>query len=380
MKEPNAPRPLQSFNLETMSGVFPGTRTRRHHLLQLSGANDSESSMEIDQDTNPKAAWAKIYWTEEPATAVAVDQSGQEVFQIEVTHVETIFGEIAHAFLLQNQQVVACGTCQHWERNLTVDEREEPSYGKCGKRSEIILESHPNPVPSDNSFADNLADELTLQSSMALSCLHWQVRMASSMSSKDGSETKQADNASPALNFGSAPKSDVDLSEVQVNRSWWVEKFRQWIGSNQAPEKKQSAQQMSKTAKRVSLKQLDRSGVGAGTEPCLGCHGRIANLGALVVQTTEGDRQTYSVWRCRNCAATYLNSWIDRWERLDNLETEETLYRVAPTEALQLLVRIHGIDGGDHPQERETRDDERDWFEAFRHDRSALSHQIRHGR
>lgn len=379
MKEPNAPRPLQSFNLETMSGVFPGTRTRRHHLLQLEAASEPASPAQTEQESDTQTGWAKIYWVEEPPTAVAVDQSGQEAFQVEVGNSERIFEEIVHAFLRQNQQVVSCGTCRHWDRSLAVNESEEPSYGRCGKKSEILLENHPDTLPPTRAFADEFADELTPQSSMALSCLHWQRRKSSSTSATDVPAVAQAVNSSPSFDFGSAPKSDVDLTE-QIQHSSWIEKLRQWIGKGPTSEKKLSARQINKRAERLSLKQLDRSGVGAGTEPCLGCHGRIANLGALVVQTKEGDRQTYSVWRCRNCAATYLNSWIDRWERLDSLETEETLYRVAPTEALQLLSRIHGIDGGDHPQERETRDDERDWFDTFRHNRSALSHQIRHGR
>ena len=78
---------------------------------------------------------------------------------------------------------------------------------------------------------------------------------------------------------------------------------------------------------------IERSGVGAGTEPCFACQGRIANLGALAVATPEGDKQTFSVWRCRSCYTYYLNDWIDRWERTDSLETEESYYRLCPTEA-----------------------------------------------
>ena len=120
--------------------------------------------------------------------------------------------------------------------------------------------------------------------------------------------------------------------------------------------------------------------MGAGTEPCFACQGRIANLGALTVDTDEGDKHTYSVWRCRACHTTYLNSWIDRWERLDSLETEETYYRIAPAEAVEVLAVIDGVVGGEHPAGRHTRAAERAWFEAFVRERRPLSHQRKQGR
>ncbi len=127
-------------------------------------------------------------------------------------------------------------------------------------------------------------------------------------------------------------------------------------------------------------KLVERSGVGAGTEPCFACQGRIANLGSLTVATPEGDKQTYSVWRCRTCYGAYLNSWIDRWERLDNLETDERVYRVAPVKACTFLAVIDGVVGGDHPAGREHRDEQRRWFEAQIKVLDPLSHQIKHGR
>jgi hypothetical protein len=120
--------------------------------------------------------------------------------------------------------------------------------------------------------------------------------------------------------------------------------------------------------------------VGAGTEPCFACQGRIANLGALTVATDEDDKHTYSVWRCRSCFATYLNSWIDRWERLDNLETEETYFRLAPAEAVAALAVIDGVVGGEHPAGRGERTAQRTWFEAFTAGRQPLSHQVKQGR
>ena len=120
--------------------------------------------------------------------------------------------------------------------------------------------------------------------------------------------------------------------------------------------------------------------MGAGTEPCFACQGRMANLGAIAVATPDDDKRTFSVWRCRTCGTYYLNDWTDRWERLDSLETEERTFRLAPGEALQILALIHSIDGAEHPAARHQREAPRRILETFIADRAPLSHQIRQGR
>ena len=125
---------------------------------------------------------------------------------------------------------------------------------------------------------------------------------------------------------------------------------------------------------------MERSGVGAGTEPCFACQGRLANLGALAVASPEGDKQTYSVWRCRHCYTWYLNDWVDRWERLDSLETEESWYRLSPAEALEVLAVIDNVVHAEHPARRHERGAQRAWMVAFLHSHPLLSHQIRLGR
>ena len=120
--------------------------------------------------------------------------------------------------------------------------------------------------------------------------------------------------------------------------------------------------------------------MGAGTEPCFVCQGRIANLGALAVESDEGDQQTYSVWRCRVCFTTYLQDWVDRWVRLDSLETEESYYRVNPAEASALLQIFFTVAGGEHPAQRRTRTEQRAQLRAFLAARTPLSRQIRQGR
>lgn len=125
---------------------------------------------------------------------------------------------------------------------------------------------------------------------------------------------------------------------------------------------------------------MERSGVGAGTEPCFACQGRIANLGALAVASPEGDKQTLSIWRCRSCYTYYLNDWIDRWETTDSLETEETYYRLAPQEALAVLALIDNVEHAEHPARRFERAQQRAWVLNLVGNRAQLSHQVKQGR
>jgi uncharacterized protein with PIN domain len=168
--------------------------------------------------------------------------------------------------------------------------------------------------------------------------------------------------------------------EAEIRFSFIQRLWRRFIRRQAA--RQEEERQLSKRAKVIDWTAVlvERSGVGAGTEPCFACQGRIANLGALTVATAEDDKQTFSVWRCRNCYSLYLNNWVDRWERLDNLETEESYYRVAPDEAFALLTIIHGHVGGEHPGRRHERTTERQFFLDFMADRLPLSHQIRQGR
>jgi hypothetical protein len=100
----------------------------------------------------------------------------------------------------------------------------------------------------------------------------------------------------------------------------------------------------------------------------------------MTVATDEDDKRTFSVWRCRRCHTFYLNDWIDRWERLDSLETEESYYRLAPVEAVELLALFDNVIGGEHPAGRRNRSKQRAWLEQFIQNRHRLSHQIRQGR
>ena len=75
-----------------------------------------------------------------------------------------------------------------------------------------------------------------------------------------------------------------------------------------------------------------------------------------------------------------MNDWVDRWERTDSLETEETYYRLAPREALEILAVIDGVVHAEHPARRHERGAERAWMLQFIGTRPVLSHQIKQGR
>jgi hypothetical protein len=324
------------FNLETMSGVFPGTRTQVFQRVQLR-ALDGE-----------KGAWGVLYWYEAPRACalflLEADASStvmEEPLLRLVTPWEEMNQQLQHALHVAGWQLVACGSCTHWQP-VAVTTPDQVAGGQCGWQ--LDGEDKETPVI------------LGRQSLLALSCPHWTSALRPLTLSAHPTE-----QAAPVRKV-----AEVSESKLPLGARLW-RRLQRW-------------RQHTSTETGWEANLLERSGVGAGTEPCFVCQGRIANLGALAVETAEGDKQTFSVWRCRNCYTTYLNDWIDRWERLDSLETEERYYRVAPAEARKLLALIYTVTGGEHPGGRRERVAERDQLLRFVADRAPLSHQVRQGR
>ena len=203
---------------------------------------------------------------------------------------------------------------------------------------------------------------LAAQSMLALACVAWQraVEPPLAASEDDGPTTI-------------LPIRKRAEQETDERWSWWGQLQRAIFG-------RQVDDASHLDPVRWEDKVVERSGVGAGTEPCFACQGRIANLGALTTATPDGDKRTFSVWRCRNCYTYYLNDWIDRWERTDSLETEEFYYRLMPAEALEILAVIDDVVDAEHPARRHERDVQRDWVSSFVGARAPLSHQVRQGR
>ncbi len=148
-------------------------------------------------------------------------------------------------------------------------------------------------------------------------------------------------------------------------RNWW----RRLRGEREGP-----GPESPRDDERVLV---ERSGRRPGTVPCPSCSGRIANLGALSTVTEQGDTRTFSVWRCRQCLAYFLEDWVDAWVRTDSLETVERLYRLAPAEAMTALDQVARCPHPS-PQERHLLTPEKTWFADFVATRVPLRAAIRH--
>ncbi|MCX6046170.1 MAG: hypothetical protein NT075_13750 [Chloroflexi bacterium] len=332
---------FQLFNLATMSGVFPGARTQTFQRLRLQPL----------QAPTGETRWAQVLWYADPAACVVYLQNNAQDERAATPLLrlaEPLTGDFNQQFQTAlhqaGWQLQSCGSCRFWQilnqRNV-----DQLPTGRCVWQ-QAVEESVAVPAL------------LATQTNLALSCPHWQL----------------AGLIEPAQNSALLPQQMAPMRKAaEISESklpYWHRAWKQLIRWGQAPI----------PSKIWEEKLIERSGVGAGTEACFACQGRIANLGALAVETAEGDKQTFSVWRCRTCYTTYLNNWIDRWERLDNLETEETYYRVAPAEALALLIMIDDVVGGDHPGRRRERHPQRGHFLHFMQGRTPLSHQIKQGR
>lgn len=341
---------MQHFNLKTMSGIFPGTRTPLFQRVRI----QQQLEPPVKQGATPPAVtrWLQLAWYADPAACVAyVMQPGTAIdyesplLRLSDPLADDFNQRLQEALATQAQRLVSCGSCRFWQRSDVVTLEQLPT-GSCRWPGETVQTTA---VPAT----------LALQSGLALDCPHWQPTGAGAA---DVPLPDTADRRSLAPMRKVAESAGIRLSLWQRFKKRLVVRWRR--GQPQPWE----------------TLFLERSGVGAGTEPCFVCQGRIANLGALTVSTTEGDKQTFSVWRCRHCYTLYLNNWIDRWERLENLETEESYYRLAPAEAKALLTLIYSVVGGEHPNRRQEREAERAYFLTFMTGRDPLSHQIRQGR
>lgn len=330
----------QLFNLETMSGVHPGSRTAVMQRIRLSSTQGGEPT------------WARLLWYESPAACDLHLQAGQtETWQEQpLLRIENpLAGELGHDLAEALGKVgwspVMCGSCRHWQPLADAATEDGLPLGRC-------TWDGPGPEPVAEAW---MPTPLRRQSLLALNCAGWQPR--------------QGDPPAPMP--GEEPPPSPPPQPKRENGGGWREALRRRLFGPSARSRSRPS-----WGERI----VERSGVGAGTEPCFACQGRIANLGALVVASPEGDKRTFSVWRCRRCHTFYLNDWTDRWERLDSLETEERYFRLAPAEALSLLALIDGVEGADHPAGRHERESQRQRVEALLAGRTPLSVQVRHGR
>ena len=349
---------FQLFNLDTMSGVFPGTRTMVFQRVRV----------QPHAAAGP-AGWARLLWYDDPAACV-VELNNAPLLRIPDPQAEDTAGFAARlraGLAAAGYDLLACGSCAFWQPLAAVTP-DGLTLGRCkwqgtaGAQASPPAFARPSGQAVTPALPEGAPDALAMQSLLALDCPHWQEAQEPAAAPPGPA---QAETMPPPMPKRAERESDERWT-------WWGRLRRSWRERRPGSEPPAPA--------RWEDKIVERSGVGAGTEPCFACQGRIANLGALAVASPEGDKQTFSVWRCRLCCTYYLNDWIDRWERTDSLETEETYYRLAPHEALAILRVIDNVVDADHPARRHERGAQRVWMQQFLAGRPALSHQIKQGR
>jgi len=357
------------FDQATMSGITPGTRTRifqRVRLRALPGA------------TTGVAQWARLLWyalDDDVAHAEADDGwrtdaiegavctvhlqeddgdswSMEPLVSLANVSVDGLMPALSSALSDEGWQLRSCGTCRWWQPG-ELRQIDGLPVGRCGFERGM-----------DDRI--DVPELLAIQSTLALDCDAWTERAGKIVPGPEDGRS----NLPRAVESCAVPPALPKAAESKPDGGF-LSRLGARFGRGQVP---------ASTPKTWQEQLVERSGVGAGTESCFACQGRIANLGALTVATPDDDKQTYSVWRCRTCYATYLNSWIDRWERLDNLETDERIYRVAPADACAFLAVIDGVEAGDHPAGREHRHGQRRWFETQLSAMEPISRQVKYGR
>ena len=335
------PQGVQPFNLATMSGVYPGTRTQLFHRLRVASIATGPAKA--------TSTWLQLLWYADPPLCVLHQtEQGQATLplaELSEPYQPDFLFRLAASVVAVGGTLQVCGNCHHWQTTGAVNADGLP-LGQCAWSVKTTAE----PLPA----------ELAHQAQLALACDHWSA----------GGQAQQASGHTQVASSTPAPLPKVAES-AEIRLSWWQRIRRHW---------QRRAGQAVRPGADWAQTLLERSGVGAGTEPCFVCHGRLANLGALAVATPEGDKETFSLWRCRICFTLYLQDWVDRWERLESLETEERYFRVAPAEAFEILTLINSVLGGEHPGRRSERTLQRNDFLAFLRGRTPLSHQIRQGR
>jgi hypothetical protein len=334
----SSPQGVQPFNLATMSGVYPGTRTQLFHRLRVARV--------VTAPGKATSTWLQLLWYADPALCVlyqtAQGQATLPLAELSEPLQPDFLPRLATSVAATGGALQVCGNCRYWQTTGGTNVDGLP-LGRC--------------LWSASAVAEALPIELAQQAQLALACEQWSAGQ------------QQAGSGHPAASTPAPLPKVAESAEIRLK--WWQRIQRAW---------QRRMGQAVRPGADWAQTLLERSGVGAGTEPCFVCHGRLANLGALAVATPEGDKETFSLWRCRTCFTLYLQDWVDRWERLESLETEERYFRLAPAEAFRILSLINSVVGGEHPGRRSERTLQRNDFLAFLNERTPLSHQIRQGR
>ncbi|MEX1019207.1 MAG: hypothetical protein WDZ49_06080 [Litorilinea sp.] len=353
------------FNITSMSGVYAGVRADLYYRLRL-WRMDQNTNASSEQSTptlrwyqlnipdtvptvpdTPEPAWQLRRYA--PADATTPADVEEDILltlppqALEPGHESDadMRSALPRALATAGLALHACGTCHFWRATGDSSAPIGSHSGRCTWHTVGNLPEAPA----------QLAADLAAQSGLALGCIHWQPGDPEAAPAPDSPQQAEPPPAAPP---------------PAAKPGFWARLRGKRPASPAKP--------------GPDLAVGERSGISAGTEPCFACPGRLANLGALVVESEQGDPLTYSVWRCRNCHATYLNRWADRWVRTETLETDESHYRIAPWEAAQTLTLIRGARAGDHPQGRTQRGELGAHLAAFAQSADLISRQIKQGR
>lgn len=332
--------PFPRFNVGAMSGVFSGTRTERFFRLRLAHKAENPFALYWYQLLIPPepgvhapyllARYRPVEQRSRGQNSPPPAEAGGETEAVQFYAPELLQSLPAQLDAL-GYDLHACGTCRFWQQQRRATQI-EAATGRC--------------TFTPDRLDENLAQEADAhrdQSALALGCIHWRARAQDTPI--DGQGTGSAEPTDSALDPGALQPSSTETDSAQANTgSGAIARLLSGLFGNR---------QKKAPADRPLFG--ERSGVGAGTEACFACQGRLANLGALVVESPEGDPETYSIWRCRECRSIFLNRWFDRWVRTDSLETDETHFRIAPLEAAEGLAIMRATPNADHPQERQLR-------------------------
>ena len=370
-------RPLRDqFNLDTMSGIYPGERPAVYQRVL---------AVRVDRPDAP-AHWFRLSWDQQPPGPLfhpdepqAGDVDRLPTFRLAVTDARQTCILLASELAQRKWALHTCGTCAFWHRQQDATAGGDAA-GQCGYRPAEPQGAATNATAAraknkDDAFpaasADSVhsgvnpflplyyaASDLTAQSALSMACRHWAA--APSAHSAFAAQDHPNSEAAPV---------QPAISEPQAAPSLWRRLQTLLLPGRRAKVDRPSAKSIrSKKATAV------------GTEPCFACQGRIARLGSLTLAEPSKDNETFTVWRCHTCYTTYLGDWIDRWVRLDSLETEETLYRVAPADAAGLLEAFQisqtnaDMRSGDSRRVLETR------LRSMTQELEPLSHQVKLGR
>src|SRR3954470_22943162 len=106
------PQPLQNFNTDTMSGIYPGSRTMIYQRLRLAGSEDNRRWVQLRwyaSQENGVAGAAALFTTKEEQEAATPTITIAD--PLHANFIVRLHDELTKAGL----QADACYICRHWQ-------------------------------------------------------------------------------------------------------------------------------------------------------------------------------------------------------------------------------------------------------------------------